>query len=445
MTRPAAAGPTIRAPLNAAELSATALTTSSRPTVSVTNEFFATLKSVLARPAHSARMPTCQYATTPVASSVARVRAVHACAAWVTMSRRRLATRSAMAPLGRASSRIGPQCSMLISPSSSGEFVSDRTSQAWATECIQVPIWEIVWAPKNARKSRWRSERRASGRRIGSFLAGPPARLGLRHLAYRLAEAPAVALEVERPVGPLAPGVVAQLVGDPRTRGDGTLIVRIDVVDLHADELALDAPAHGTDRAVVALPADPDQAVAELDRGMEEHAVGAHEPRRRDLAKPERALQERERRADVLIRNLGNDRRPAPGRDLLPDCRHEHCLSPVERRRLECGLAPQLPRQVHRLHRDFTLSFPSGSISSRRRARARLSRERTVPIGSSRASATLWYERSSHAKSRSASRSPSGRASIASATRGKSRRASSAPALARRSAASSAAAIRALA
>src|SRR5947208_3306959 len=270
MTRPAAAGPTIRAPLNAAELSATALTTSSRPTVSVTNEFFATLKSVLARPAHRARMPTCQYATTPVASSVARVRAVHACAAWVTMSRRRLAT-------------------------------------------------------------------------------------------------PAVALEVERPVGPLAPGVVAQLVGDPRTRGDGTLIVRIEVVDLHADELALDAPAHGTDRAVVALPADPDQAVAELDRGMEEHAVGAHEPRRRDLAKPERALQERERRVDVLIRNLGNDRRPAPGRDLLPDCRHEHCLSPVERRRLECGLAPQLPRQVHRLHRDFTLSFPSGSISSRRR------------------------------------------------------------------------------
>jgi hypothetical protein len=34
-----------------------------------------------------------------------------------------------------------------------------------------------------------------------------------------------------------------------------------------------------------------------------------------------------------------------------------------------------------------------------------LSRERTVPIGSSSASATLWYGSSSHAKSRSASRS----------------------------------------
>ena len=136
MTRPPAAGPTIRAPWNAAESSATALTTSSRPTVSLTNDCRTTLKSVWARPAHSARMPTCQYATTPVATSVAMVSAVHACAAWVAMSRRRLATRSAMAPLGRASSSIGPQCSMLMSPSSSGEFVSDRTSQASATESI---------------------------------------------------------------------------------------------------------------------------------------------------------------------------------------------------------------------------------------------------------------------------------------------------------------------
>src|SRR5207245_1767229 len=103
------------------------------------------------------------------------------------------------------------------------------------------------------------------------------------------------------------------------------------------------------------------------------------------------------------------------------------------------------PHQVHRLHRLFTLFFPPGSSSSRRCARVRLSRERTVPIGSSRASATLWYERSSHAKSRSASRSPSGSASIASATRGKSRRASSAAAPARLSGASPAAAIRAFA
>src|SRR5437773_1811206 len=177
---------------------------------------------------------------------------------------------------------------------------------------------------------------------------------------------------------------------------------------MHADELALDAAAHGADRAVVALPADPDQAVAELHRRMEKLAVRAHEPRGRDLAEPERALQERQRGADVLIWKLGHDRRSARGLDLLPDCRHEHCLSPVERRRVERGLAPQLPRQVHWLHRDLTLLFPFASSSSRRRARARLSRERTVPIGSSSASATPWYESSSHAKSRSASRSSSG-------------------------------------
>src|SRR6266850_6226402 len=282
------------------------------------------------------------------------------------------------------------------------------------------------------------------------FFMGTSVLAGLRHLAQPLVEAPAVALGVERLVGTMrlvgaiAPDVVAQPVCDPCTRGDRALIVRIDVVDVHADVLALDAATLRADRAVVPLRADPDHAAAEREHRMVDPAVRAHEPRGRDLAEPERALQERERGADVLIRNLGNDCRPARGLDLLLDCCHEHGLSSVERRRLERGLAPQLPCQIHRLHRDLTLLSPPGSSSSRRCARARLSRERTVPIGSSRASATLWYERSSHAKSRSASRSPSGRASIASATRGKSRRASSALAPARLSVASSAA-IRALA
>src|SRR5215813_11312516 len=91
--------------------------------------------------------------------------------------------------------------------------------------------------------------------------------------ARRLAEAPAVALEVECPVGALAPGVIAQLVDDSCARGDGPPIVRVDVVDLHADELALAAAARRADGAVVALPADPDQAAAELHRGVEELAV----------------------------------------------------------------------------------------------------------------------------------------------------------------------------
>src|SRR6266446_1544633 len=333
MTRPAAAGPTIRAPLNAAELSATALTTSSRPTVSFTNDCRTTLKS---------------------------------------------------------------------------------------------------GSPDSAASGRPRAG--ASRLRIGS----------LRYLAQLLEEAPAVALEIERLVGTMA-GVAVRPVRDPCTRGQRALVVGIDIGDVHADVLGLDAGTLRADRAVGAVCADPDHAVAELDQCVMDHAVVAHEPRGRDLAEAERAVQEGERGTDVLIRKLGNDRRSAPGLGFLPDCCHEHCLSSLERRRVERGLAPQLPRQVHRLHCALTLFFPFALSSSRRRARARLSRERTVPIGSSRAWATPWYESSSHAKSRSASRSPSGSASIAPATRENSTRASSARALARPSAASRPAAIRALA
>src|SRR4029077_6221911 len=98
-----------------------------------------------------------------------------------------------------------------------------------------------------------------------------------------------------------------------------------------------------------------------------------------------------------------NDRRSSHRLCLLLDRGHEYRLSPLERGRVERGLASKLLHQVHRLHRDVILFFPFPSISSRRCARARLSRERTVPIGSSSASATSWYESSSHAKSRSAS------------------------------------------
>src|SRR6185369_5112599 len=256
-----------------------------------------------------------------------------------------------------------------------------------------------------------------------------------------LEKAPAMALDVER----LVDAMLAKPPGNLCPRAERALIVRIDVVHVHADVLALDAGTLRADRAVGALGADPDHAVAELDRCVVEHAVRTFHPRARDLAESERALQEHERGADVLIRQLRNDRRPPLGLDLLPDCRHEQFLSSVKRRRLARGITPQLPCQVHRLHRDLTLFFPFGLSSSRRCARARLSRERTVPIGSSSASATLWYESSSHAKSRNASRSPSGSTSITSATRENSTRASSAAALARPLSASRLAAIRALA
>src|SRR5262249_6231089 len=99
----------------------------------------------------------------------------------------------------------------------------------------------------------------------------PGRRSGARPLADPLMEAPAVALGVERLVGAMAsiaPEVVAEPGGDPCPGGGGTLIVRIDVVDVHADVLALDAGSLRAHRAMVALRADPDHAAAELERRM---------------------------------------------------------------------------------------------------------------------------------------------------------------------------------
>src|SRR4029077_8918306 len=258
--------------------------------------------------------------------------------------------------------------------------------------------------------------------------------LGLWRLAQPLEEAPAVALEVECLVDAIVPQVIVQPAHDLCTRGERALVVRIDVVDVHRDVLARGASPLRAERAMGALRAEPDHAVTELDHGVVDRAVCADAPRRGNFAEPERTLQERERGPDVLVRKPWNDRWSSHGLDLLPDCRHERRLSPIEHRRLERGLAPPLLRPVERLHRDLSLPSPFGSSSPRRRARARLSRERTVPMGTSRAWATLSYGSSSQAKRRRVSRSESGSASIASATRGNRTRASKAAAPVRRSA-----------
>ena len=51
-------------------------------------------------------------------------------------------------------------------PSSSVECVSRHTSQDCATLCIHVPASETPCPAKNRRRSRLRSERRASGQRM---------------------------------------------------------------------------------------------------------------------------------------------------------------------------------------------------------------------------------------------------------------------------------------
>ena len=60
MSMPASAGPTMRALLNAAELSATALTRSALPTISAMNDWRAGPSKVWASPANTATTATCQ-------------------------------------------------------------------------------------------------------------------------------------------------------------------------------------------------------------------------------------------------------------------------------------------------------------------------------------------------------------------------------------------------
>src|SRR5688500_9811905 len=145
------------------------------------------------------------------------------------------------------------------------------------------------------------------GSRARSARARPPrwSKCSSRHLAQPLDEAPAVAFEVERLVGAIVRAMVVQPTGDLRTRLARTLVVRIDVVDVHADVVARGAGGLRTERAVGALRADADDAVAELDHRVADDAGRAHAPRRRDLAESECPLQERDCGGDVLIRKLG--------------------------------------------------------------------------------------------------------------------------------------------
>ena len=145
MRTPATAGPTMRAALNEAELSATALPTSSRPTSSTTKDWRTGWSTALTKPRMSASAHTCQYWTAPVQTRTASNTAWQRYVVWLAMSTRRLCSRSAAAPATIENSSTGANCSVLISPSLSGEPVSWSTSQDWATAWIQPPTWATSW------------------------------------------------------------------------------------------------------------------------------------------------------------------------------------------------------------------------------------------------------------------------------------------------------------
>src|SRR5207247_2154542 len=169
--RPATAGPTMRAPLNAAELRATAFTRSSFPTISTTKTWRVGMSITFAQPRRSARTATCQYWTCPLQTSAVIVNAWRARADWVARISRRLGSRSTIAPATTENIKTGANWNVPMSPSLSGEPLSCSTSHDWATDCIHVPISETSWPPEKKRKSRWLSARSASGKGIASFPA----------------------------------------------------------------------------------------------------------------------------------------------------------------------------------------------------------------------------------------------------------------------------------
>ena len=63
-------------------------------------------------------------------------------AVWVASSSRRLSTRSATSPAHAPKASMGANWRARVMPSGRGASVIRRTSQSWATCCIQVPVEE---------------------------------------------------------------------------------------------------------------------------------------------------------------------------------------------------------------------------------------------------------------------------------------------------------------
>jgi hypothetical protein len=151
INRPARAGPMIRALLNIAELSATALPMSSRPTISTTKDWRTGMSKALAVPIARAMTRSSGndsiFAMATNASAIER----HIFAAWVTSSVRRFGRESARTPANRPSTRTGMNWAAAITPSHRTSPVSWRTSHAWATCCIHVPMRLVAWPAKKRR------------------------------------------------------------------------------------------------------------------------------------------------------------------------------------------------------------------------------------------------------------------------------------------------------
>ena len=113
---PATAGPSTRAALNIAELRATALPMSSRPTISTANAWRVGMSTTLVRPPSRARTMTCHTSTSAVATRANIVNARIILTAWVAISALRLGTASAIRPPNRPRTMTGIHCIAATTP-----------------------------------------------------------------------------------------------------------------------------------------------------------------------------------------------------------------------------------------------------------------------------------------------------------------------------------------
>ena len=153
ISRPAIPGPTIRAALNVALLRPTALGRCSCGTISLTKVCRAGLSSAVTTPSRRANTKTIHSCATPVTTSAPSPKARRPRPHCVIISRRRFCIRSAMRPPYGASSSIGRNCRPVVIPTASAEWSVRmvRTSQSWATRCIQVPMLDTIAPDSHSR------------------------------------------------------------------------------------------------------------------------------------------------------------------------------------------------------------------------------------------------------------------------------------------------------
>ena len=144
ITAPAAAGPRMRAVWITTELSATALTTRSGPTISNTKLCRAGLSTALIAPRANTSAYTIHSSTDPFTVRAHSAKAGSAISDCVTISKRRLGIRSASRPPQAPNTMIGRNCSAAVKPTDTPLPVSWTTSHISATFCIQLPVIETT-------------------------------------------------------------------------------------------------------------------------------------------------------------------------------------------------------------------------------------------------------------------------------------------------------------